>query len=69
VQASFVLCRIDDAICISARSKAQWNVQVILEKLGGGGHYDAAGAQMNGLTMTEAQDKLKEAIDTYINEM
>ncbi len=69
VQASFVLCRIDDVICISARSKAQWNVQVILEKLGGGGHYDAAGAQLAGYTMAQAQSKLKEAIDSYINEM
>ncbi len=69
VQASFVLCRIGDTINISARSKAQWNVQVILEKLGGGGHYDAAGAQLGGYTMAQAQEKLKEAIDNYINEM
>ncbi len=69
VQASFVLCRIGDAICISARSKSSWNVQIILEKLGGGGHYDAAGAQLNSLTMAEAETKLQNAIDAYLNEM
>ncbi len=67
VQASFVLCRIGDVICVSARSEGRWNVQIILEKLGGGGHYDAAGAQMK-LTMPQAIEKLKAAIDTYKQE-
>ncbi len=67
VQASFVLCRIGDVICVSARSEGQWNVQIILEKLGGGGHFDAAGAQLK-LNMPQAIEKLKAAIDTYKQE-
>ena len=41
------------------------NVQVILEKLGGGGHQTMAGAQLKGATLGEAQAKLLKAIDQY----
>ena len=58
--------KIGDVIHISARSNGSLNVQLILEKIGGGGHYDAAGAQLTGVTMREAVEKLKAAIDTQI---
>ena len=45
IEASFALMKIGDVIHISARSSGSLNVQLILEKIGGGGHYDAAGAQ------------------------
>ncbi len=69
VQASFVLCCIDNAICVSGRSDGMWNVQSILERLGGGGHFDAAGAQLRGVTLQEAKEQLQAVIDTYINQM
>ena len=66
IEASFALMKIGDVIHISARSNGSLNVQLILEKIGGGGHYDAAGAQLTGVTMREAVEKLKAAIDTQI---
>ncbi len=68
VCASFVLCIIDGAVHISSRSDGSVNVQLILEKLGGGGHYDAAGAQLDGVTLEEALVQLKAAIDEYFDE-
>lgn len=69
VQASFALCRIGGTIIISARSSGVVNVQLILEKLGGGGHFDAAATQLEDTTMDEALTKLKSAIDEYIEEL
>jgi len=68
VLASFVLCRMDDTVHISARSSGTVNVQLITENLGGGGHFDMAGAQVRGSTIKEAFVRLKEVIDTYLNE-
>ena len=67
IDASFVLIRTDDSIVISARSNGRINVQLIIEKLGGGGHYDSAGAQLKNATSREVIEKLKEAIDTYLD--
>ena len=58
--------KIGDMIHISARSNGAINVQLILEQIGGGGHYDAAGAQLAGITIREAVDRLKAAIDTQL---
>ena len=58
ITASFVLGNIGDKICISGRSIGDINVQIILEKLGGGGHITLAGAQLEGLTMEEAKQEL-----------
>ena len=58
VTASFVLGNTGDKICISGRSIGDINVQVILEKLGGGGHITLAGAQVEGMTMEEAKQEL-----------
>ena len=66
IEASFALMKLGDVIHISARSNGSINVQLILEQMGGGGHYDAAGAQLSGLTMREAVDRLKAAIDTQM---
>ena len=68
IKASFVLIQIGDAIHISARSVGTINVQLILEQLQGGGHFDAAGAQIKGATTDEVTKLLKEAIDRYLDE-
>ena len=65
VLASFVLCEIDNVIMISGRSLGDINVQAILEKLGGGGHLTFAGAQMAGVTLDEAKEKLLNIIEEY----
>lgn len=68
VLASFVLCRIDQTVHISARSSGTVNVQLITEKLHGGGHFDMAGAQVKDATIKETFVFLKEAVDEYLNE-
>lgn len=68
VRASFALCRIGEAIHISARSAGTVNVQLILESLNGGGHFDAAGAQITGSDMAEALRLLRDAVDNYLNQ-
>ena len=68
VLASFVLCKMDNTVHISARSSGTVNVQLITEKLNGGGHFDMAGAQVKDATIKETFIKLKEAIDQYMNE-
>ncbi len=68
VLASFVLCRMDETVHISARSSGTVNVQLITEKLHGGGHFDMAGAQVKDATIKETFIQLKEAIDEYLNE-
>lgn len=69
VQASFALCRIDEVIHISARSSGKINVQLILESLNGGGHFDAAGAQIAGGDMAEALRLLRDAVDNYLEQL
>ena len=68
ISASFVLGHMGDKICISGRSIGDINVQVILEKLGGGGHITLAGAQLEGLTMEEAKTELIIRINEYFTE-
>ncbi|MBR2615051.1 MAG: DHH family phosphoesterase [Clostridia bacterium] len=68
ILASFVLCRIDRTVHISARSSGTVNVQLITEKLHGGGHFDMAGAQVKDATIKETFVQLKAAIDEYLNE-
>lgn len=64
VNASFVLTKVGDTIYISARSIDEINVQIIMEKLGGGGHANVAGAQMKEIGMEEALEKIKEVLKT-----
>lgn len=68
VDGSFVLYEIDGVINISARSMGAINVQVIMEKLGGGGHHTMAGAQIKGLEMEKVKQMLLESIDQYFQE-
>ncbi len=67
VKASFALCRIGDTVHVSARSGGEVNVQLILEKLEGGGHFDSAATQLPG-SVEEVLSRLKGAIDEYIEE-
>ena len=67
VRASFVLFKHDTGVNLSARSLGEINVQFIMEKLGGGGNRAAAAAQINGLTLEQAVQKLYAAIDEYID--
>ncbi|NLW74593.1 MAG: hypothetical protein GX057_06885 [Clostridiales bacterium] len=66
VDAAFALVSVNDEIRISARSSGKINVQLILEKLKGGGHFNAAAAQVKG-TMEYAYQLLTEAIDEYLD--
>jgi len=66
VDASFALVEAGSTIHISARSNGTINVQLILEKLKGGGHFDAAGAQVRESTMEQATALLIAAIDEIV---
>ncbi|NLX61643.1 MAG: phosphoesterase [Tissierellia bacterium] len=68
IEASFVLTPSGDKIHISGRSLGNISVQLILERLGGGGHLTSAGAQIEGKTIDEAEEILKEAIEEYLRE-
>ena len=68
VSASFVLTPIGEDVNLSARSVGEINVQVILEKLGGGGHHTMAGAQLAGIDGDKAYELLIAAIDSYFEE-
>ncbi len=69
VKASFVISKINsDTINISARSLGEENVQLIAEKLGGGGHSTMAACQIKDVSLQEALEKLKFAIDEYYND-
>lgn len=65
VNASFVMYELGGSINISARSLGRYNVQVIMETLGGGGHHEMAACQLK-TTMQDAKKQLIEAIDDYI---
>ena len=69
ITASFVLGRMGNKICISGRSIGDINVQIILEKLGGGGHITLAGAQVEGMTMEETKQELINRINEYFSEI
>ena len=66
IAASFVLVPNAETTLISGRSLGEINVQLILEKLGGGGHLTVAGAQMHGMDADAAKEKLISAIDEYV---
>ena len=68
VQASFLIFEMNGLMWFSARSMGQLNVQLIMEKLGGGGHLTMAGAQLRGASPSEAKEKLIAAIDEFFAE-
>ncbi len=69
ITASFVIGKMEDKICISGRSIGDINVQLILEKLGGGGHITVAGAQIEGMTQEEVKQELINRINEYFTEI
>ena len=68
VKASFVLTDYQNQIFVSGRSIDEVNVQVIMEKMGGGGHLNAAGCQLNGVSISEGIGILKGTLDKMIAE-
>lgn len=68
VKASFVLVKINEDVLISARSYGDINVQIILESLGGGGHLTIAGTKIDNVSFEKAEEVLKNAIDSYLEE-
>ena len=69
ITASFVIGNLGDKICISGRSIGDINVQIILEKLGGGGHITLAVAQVEGMTIEETKQELINRINEYFSEI
>ena len=67
-RASFVLTSYQGRIYISARAIDEVNVQIIMERLGGGGHQNIAGAQLTGVDMPEAIQKLKDVLTKMTEE-
>ncbi len=65
VNASFALYRVKDTVTISARSLGSMNVQVIMERMGGGGHLTMAGTYIEGKTLAETVEDLMRNIDRY----
>ena len=66
VDASFVFYyESEQVVAYSARSMGKINVQIIMEKLGGGGHLTMAGAQTKGINLEEGKERLLRAIDEY----
>ena len=68
VKASFVLTEYQNQIFVSARSIDEINVQIIMEKMGGGGHLSTAGCQLNGISVPEGIGILKGTLDKMIAE-
>lgn len=68
IKASFVLSHYQNKVYISARSSDEVNVHVIMEKLGGGGHQNIAGAQLEGYSLEESKEVLKNVLRNMIKE-
>ncbi|WP_273123471.1 DHH family phosphoesterase [Metabacillus sp. HB246100] len=67
VEASFVIAKRDEeCVSISARSLGDINVQIIMEALGGGGHLTNAATQLKEKTILEVEERLKEALEDYL---
>lgn len=68
ITASFVMAKVGDKVFISGRSIGDINVQLIMEKLGGGGHITLAGAQLEGFSLEDAKAELIIRINEYLLE-
>jgi cyclic-di-AMP phosphodiesterase len=67
IEASFVIARVsDNQVAISARSRGKFNVQFVLEKLGGGGHFTAAAVQKDHMSVQELEKLCIEEINKYV---
>ena len=69
VNAAFALILLGEDVHVSARSDGSINVQLIAERLGGGGHFDMAGAAIKNSTLEEAEALLRTAIDDYLDNL
>lgn len=67
INAAFALTKAGDIINISARSNGKINVQRLAERLGGGGHYNMAGAQLRDIDLKSVSEDLKRYIDEYLS--
>ena len=67
IEASFALLRADNTVTISARSRDRINVQIIMQRLGGGGHYDMAGTRLTHTSLEAACVQLKTVLDDYLD--
>lgn len=69
IEASFVIANTAEGVVgISSRSKGKVNVQVLMERMHGGGHFSAAALQRENADVNELESELKHTIDTYLNE-
>lgn len=68
IKASFVLTEYQDKIYVSSRSIDEINVQLIMERLGGGGHLNVAGAQLTNCSVSEAKHIIQDTIDEMLEE-
>ena len=68
IKASFVLTFYNDEVYVSARSIDEVNVQLVMERLGGGGHMTIAGAQIKDVDLEEAIKIVKDTLDEMIQE-
>ncbi|MBQ9518968.1 MAG: DHH family phosphoesterase [Firmicutes bacterium] len=68
IEASFVLNEMDGIVYISARSLGKVDVQLIMEKMGGGGHISGAACQLKDMTVEAALNLLKDKIDEYLED-
>jgi len=68
IKASFVLTEYNEKIYISSRSIDEINVQLIMERLGGGGHLNVAGAQLKDCTVEEAKRRIQQTLDLMLEE-
>lgn len=68
VKAAIVICRIGNDVHVSGRSYGEINVQVLMEKVGGGGHQTMAGARLENISTDDAVIQLKNTVDEYLEE-
>lgn len=68
IKASFVITEYKDKIYISSRSIDEINVQLIMERLGGGGHFNVAATQLKDCTIMQAKQRIQETLDEMLKE-
>ena len=67
IEASFAILRAENTVTISARSHDKINVQIIMQRMGGGGHFDMAGTRLQNATLESACAQLKDVLDAYLD--
>jgi len=67
IEASFALLRAENTVTISARSHDKINVQIIMQRMNGGGHFDMAGTRLPNTTLEAAATQLKNVLDEYLD--